>query len=186
MPKHRNKAGRKIKRRKGSNGRGQYRFTSKMRRLIYKAYEAGIPSQRRIAEMVGIDPGVLSLWLDRGKDPSWAAHYAFRQRIMRIQARREAEMLSCIEKCASGGQKIKETQIKINPKGREVKKRVRETAPQWQAAAWRLERWLPNDYGLKVADINAESSAADLAQEIQKAAMALDESVPGMETSGEE
>lgn len=180
MPRHQNASGRKIKRRRGTKQRGQSKFVPKTRNLIYKAYEAGIPSARRIAEMCGIDASLLSQWLDRGKDPSWPAHFAFRQRIMRIQAKREGEMLACIEKCAAGGQKIKETQIKINPKGKEVKKRVRETAPQWQAAAWRLERWLPDDYGLKPADVNADSSAADLAQEIQKAAMALDESVPGM------
>ena len=181
MPRHRNRSGRKIKRRKGTASRGQSKFTPRIRSLIYKAYEAGIPSARRIAEIVGIDPSLLSQWLDRGKDPSWPAHYAFRQRIMRIQARRESKMIACIEKCAVGGQKVKETQIKISPKKREVKKRTRETAPQWQAAAWRLERWLPDDYGLKSPDQNADQSAADLAQEIQKAAEALNESVPGME-----
>ena len=184
MPRHRNRSGRKIKRRRGTATRGQNKFVPRIRALIYKAFEAGIPSNRRIAEMCGIDPSLLAQWLDRGKDPSWPAHYAFRQRIMRIQQRRESAMIACIEKCAVGGDKVKETQIKINPKGKEVKKRVRETAPQWQAAAWRLERWLPDDYGLKTPDQNADQSAADLAQEIQKAAEALDASVPGMEMEG--
>lgn len=171
---------RKIKRRKGAGKNGLHKFNPRTKKLIYKCYEAGIPSAKRIAEIVGIDNSILSTWLDWGKDPAYPAHYAFRQKIMRIQSRREAEMLDMIEKCARGGFRIKETSVKISHKGREVKKRVRESAPQWQAAAWRLERWLPDDYGLKPANMNNDANAEDLAMEIQKAAAALDASVPDM------
>ena len=180
MPKRKNLPGTKIKRRKGTKTHGVSKFKPRIRKLIYKAYEAGIPSERRIAEIVGIDGGILGRWLDLGKDPANTAYYAFRQRIMRIQARKEAEMLRCIEMCAVGGFNVRESQVKISPKGKEVKKRVRQAAPAWQAAAWRLERWLPDDYGLKPANTMSEDSADDLAREIQKAAMALDESVPDM------
>jgi len=167
---------RKIKRRFGGGSRQL--FTPANRRLVYRCYEAGIPSARRIAEMCGLDPSLLTYWLDQGKNPDNGAYYGFRQKIMRIEARREAELISIIEKSASGGYDVKETQIKITPRGKEVKKRTREAAPQWQAAAWRLERWLPDDYGQKPYDVNAESSPHDLALEIQKAAEALDSSVP--------
>lgn len=169
-----------LKRRKGTKNQGEDKFKPKIRKLIYKCYEAGIPSATRIADIVGIDPSSLYSWLDKGKHPDlYPAHYAFRQRIMRIESRREADLIACIEGCAKGGQLIRETQIRISKiKGKEVKKRIREAAPQWQAAAWRLERWKPDDYGLKVASANSDESAEDLAMEIQKAAMALDASVP--------
>lgn len=140
---------------------------------------------KRICEMVGVEFSTMTNWMDLGKDPKNQAHYAFRQRIMRIEAKREAKMLACIEKCAVGGFDVKETQIKISPKGKEVKRRVRQAAPAWQAAAWRLERWLPDDYGLKPVNVNSDETAEDLAQEIQRAAQALDSSIPGMEAPEE-
>jgi hypothetical protein len=181
MPTRYNTCGKKITRRRGTAGKGASRFKPRIRYLIYKAFEAGINSQSRIAEIVGIDQSVLSQWMDKGKDKKkFPAHYAFRQRIMRIQARRETEMLRCIEKCAVGGYEVKETQVKISPKGKEIKRRTRQAAPAWQAAAWRLERWLPDDYGLKAPNPMGDDSPEDLAQEIQRAAAALDSSVPDM------
>lgn len=179
MPTRYNTPGKKIKRRKGTTGKGCSKFKPGIRSLIYKAYEAGINSQRRIAEIVGVDMSVLSQWLDKGKDEKrFPAHYAFRQRIMRIQGRRETEMLRCIEKCAVGGYEVKETTVKISPDKKEIKRRTRQAAPAWQAAAWRLERWLPDDYGLKVPNPMGDESPEDLAAQIQAAAQALDASVP--------
>lgn len=175
-----------LKRRKGMNAQGKSQFKPRVKKLVYKCYEAGIPSVTRIADIVGIDPASLYFWLDKGKDPKNVAHYAFRQRIMRIEARRESELIACIEGCAKGGQLIRETQIRISKiKGKEVKKRIREAAPQWQAAAWRLERWKPDDYGLKQPNVNSDETAEDLAMEIQKAALALDASVPEIEEESE-
>ena len=181
MPKRKNKRGVKIKRRKGSKGKGQSKFTPRIRALVYKAYEAGIPSPKRICEMCGIDYSTFNVWLDKGKDPEETAYFAFRQRIARIQARKEADMLKCIEMCAVGGFEVKETKIKISPKGKEVSKRTRVAAPAWQAAAWRLERWLPEDYGLKAVNPMGDSSPDELAREIQKAYAALDASIPDEE-----
>lgn len=181
MPRRKNNAGKKIKRRKGTYGHGHHKFTPRARKLIYKAYEAGIPSAKRICEMVGVEYTTFTHWLDMGKDPEYKAHFAFRQRIMRIQAKKETEMLKCIEMCAVGGFEVKETQVRINPKGKEVRRRTRVAAPAWQAAAWRLERWLPDDYGLKPVNVNSDASADDLAREIQAAYAALDASVPDSE-----
>lgn len=179
MPRRKNKAGKKIKRRRGTTGYGVSKFNPRVRRLIYKAFEAGIPSAKRICEMVGVEQSTYNTWMDYGKDEEGhPAHFAFRQRILRIQAKREADMLACIEKCAVGGFEVKETQIRINPKGKEVRKRTRMAAPAWQAAAWRLERWLPDDYGLKPVNPMGDASADDLAREIQAAYAALDASVP--------
>ena len=178
MPRRMNAPGRKITRRRGTCGSGSSKFKPRIRKLIYKAYEAGIPSAKRICEMVGVEYSTFNNWLDMGKDPANKAHFAFRQRIMRIQGKRESEMLKCIEMCAVGGFEVKETQVRISPKGKEVRRRTRMAAPAWQAAAWRLERWLPDDYGLKPANVNADASADDLAREIQAAYAALDASVP--------
>lgn len=184
MPRRKNGPGRKIKRRKGTCGYGVSKFNPRIRKLIYRAFEAGIPSEKRICEMVGVEPSTFNHWKDLGKDPANQAHFAFRQRILRIQMKREADMLSCIEKCAVGGFEVKETQIRISPKGKEVRRRTRMAAPAWQAAAWRLERWLPDDYGLRPVNPMGEASADDLAREIQAAYAALDASVPDEE--GEE
>ena len=166
----------RIKRRKGSTG---YKaFKPRMRKLIYKAYEAGIPSTRRIDEMCGLNSGTIMRWLDKGKEKEEAAFYAFRQKIMRIKMQKEIEMLECIESCAHGGFEIKETEIRVSSKGKSVRKRTKISAPQWQAAAWRLERWLPDDYGLKPVNALNDVDPDDLARDIQAAFTALDNSVP--------
>jgi len=185
MPSRINKNKRKIKRRGSLSGKGRKgrpsKFTPKRRKLIYRAFEAGIPSKSRIAELVGIDRSLLEHWLDKGRDPKNSDFYAFRKRIMRIQAQREADLLATIEQCAHGGCTIKETEVKIGPKGKEIKTRRKEMAPQWQAAAWRLERWMPDDYGLRPVNLNVDQTPEDLAREIQQAAQALDASIPTFE-----
>jgi hypothetical protein len=123
--------------------------------------------------------------MDKGKDPANPDYYAFRKRIKKIEAQRESDLIATIERCAHGGCEIKETEVRIGPRGKEIKKRTKQMAPQWQAAAWRLERWMPDDYGLRPVNMNADQTPEDIAREIQSAAEALSASVPMLEDEGE-
>ena len=91
----------------------------------------------------------------------------------------EYESLDIIRKAARGGGRIVETKITVGPKGREITKTRRTQSPNWQAAAWWLERRYKEDYGRDPLDKEKEKrDVEDIALEIKQAADALFRSVP--------
>jgi len=153
-------------------------FTPRVRRLLYAAIEAGLPYNRS-CEITGVNYSNFKYWMQRGKtDPESSPYTQFRRYIRRIEARKEAELLSVIDKVAEGGYHVKEREIKFfADKGREVRIKTKTILPNWKAAAWRLERKFPEEYYLKDND-NKERTPEDIAESIQAAYQNLENSVP--------
>ena len=103
----------------------------------------------------------------------------FRNKINRIIARREIEALKVIRESAKGGFKKIKTKIQTGDKGNVVTRTETTLSPQWQAAAWFLERKDKSNWGRD--PISESKSAAELAQEIQDAQLLLQNSIPETE-----
>lgn len=152
-------------------------FKPRIRRLLYKALEAGLP-QNRACDLVGLSWNTFNRWCDIGRVSSGAnAYKAFYERIKRIEARREARLLGIIEKVAQGEYKIHDVEITLDKNGRSFKRRTRTARPEWKAAAWRLERLYPEDYGQRIEDLSA-LTAEEIAHDIKQASDVLFGSVP--------
>jgi len=164
-----------IKRR--DKRRSPISFTRRKRFIIYEALRAGLPLTRA-AGLAGVTVSCIKKWKDKGKDKKRRIHYDFRNRVKAIQASLERESLQIIRETAKGGNRISETKITIGPKGKEVTKIKKTLHPNWQAAAWFLERRYKDDYGREIFDKRKEKDTDELAFEIKKAADALFASVP--------
>ena len=169
---------RQIRRRRYGRQRG---FTPRKRRLLYAVLEKTDLPYKRACELVGISYQTFAYWMQRGKvedEPLNTIHVAFRARIKRIEARKEAELLCVIDKVAVGDYKVRETEISFHPdKGRSYKRKTKVIRPDWKAAAWRLERKFPDQYFLK-DDSNKGKTPEEIASQIRQASEALWGSVP--------
>jgi hypothetical protein len=98
------------------------------------------------AAAAGISKDTLYAWLRegaRGKTPELAA---FSDAVEKAAAEAELRDLLTIGKAAAGGEVLRDVTI-TRPDG--TTQRERQLAPpQWQAAAWRLERKFPDRYGV--------------------------------------
>lgn len=98
------------------------------------------------AAAAGISKDTLYAWLRdgaRGKNPDLAA---FSDAVEKAAAEAELRDLLTIGKAAQGGEVLRDVTI-TRPDG--TTQRDRQLAPpQWQAAAWRLERKFPDRYGV--------------------------------------
>lgn len=85
--------------------------------------------------------------------------------------------MGIIEKVAQGEYKIHDVEITLDKNGRSFKRRTRTARPEWKAAAWRLERLYPEDYGQRIEDLSA-LTAEEIAHDIKQASDVLFGSVP--------
>lgn len=94
----------------------------------------------------------------------------FSEGVRKALADAEVRDVSMIAKAASGGQVYTEEKIVYDASGRIVEKQVvtKKTAPQWQAAAWRLERKYPKKWGRRVAIRKDEGTGEETAEEYAK------------------
>jgi len=167
---------RKIKRRSGTTY-VTHKFTRRKRFIMYEGLRAGLPVYRCVG-LAGITGDTYRKWMRKGKDKNRRIHCDFRKRIKSIQANIEREKLDIIHKAAEGGAPITETKITVGPKGREITKVKKRDKPNWQAAAWFLERRYKEDYGREIFDKKKDKDSEELAMEVKKAADALFRSVP--------
>jgi hypothetical protein len=171
----------KIKRRPSKNKTSAFSgdCTRNQRNIIYEAIKARLPLARA-AMLAGVKKPTFDRWMRYGIDKNKPRrYYFFRRKVLELRAENEKQSLAVISKMANGGTKLKEMRISIGGKfGREITKTTKEMAPQWQAAAWLLERTLPDDYGLKKRDDNKNKEASEIAKEIQEAMKAMDETIP--------
>ena len=153
------------------------RFNRHTRGAIYKALEARLPITKAVRE-AGVNISTYYKWMERGEggDPIYEG---FRRRVNTIITGAEAEALKVVREAAAGGQYARELKIIIGGKrGREVTRVRKEVRPQWQAAAWFLERRHREDYGRVGVDGAGERDAMVVAQEIRGAVDNLYASVP--------
>lgn len=169
---------RKIKRRYQHD---TYLFTPRIRRLLYAAIKADLP-YTRACQLVGVKKTTFKFWLKKGKrdqDVPGSAYAAFRNYIKRIEARKEKELLAVIDKVAVGNYRIVETELTTGGKwGRIKKRKVKVMAPQWKAAAWRLERKYKEDYAPLMPNHDVQRSPEEIASAIYEATQNLQNSVP--------
>lgn len=171
---------RKLKRRPGSDN---YRtmpskLTLRARKIVFAAIEAGLPISR-CHSLIGVNQSTMYTYLKYGEDPRYKKFYNFKNKINRIIARREIEALKVIRESAKGGFKKIKTKIQTGDKGNVVTRTETTLSPQWQAAAWFLERKDKSNWGRD--PISEGKSAAELAQEIQDAQLLLQNSIPETE-----
>jgi hypothetical protein len=171
---------RKIKRRKGSMKKeeraNKCKLTLRAKNIVYAAIEAGLPISK-CAHLIGVDHTTFYTYMKYGEDPRYAKFYEFRRKIKRIEKNRELEALKVIREAASGGFVVKRTKIKTSNRGMTVTKEESTLSPQWQAAAWFLERkdklnWSREGLG------ETNKTPGELAEEVQAAQAHLYNSVP--------
>lgn len=166
----------RITRRVGSTNQGTPRkLTLKARKIIYTAIEAGLPLYR-CHDLIGVSKTRFNTWLEYGDDPQYPLYFFWKQKIKKIRKQREIDALNIINNAASGGWKQTISKIKETEKGLEREFTEKTMAPQWQAAAWFLERLYKDVYGREL--IKMEKTPEEYAREIHDAAKQLFNSVP--------
>ena len=127
------------------------KFNRRRRLIIYKALESGLP-QYKAALFAGMSSKGVDQWLARGRRPDKynVQYYYFRKKVRKIQAQLEKDSLDVIKKAAEGGTKVTNTVISFGRNGAEVKRSRKMAGPNWQAAAWFLERKYPESYGRRI------------------------------------
>ena len=177
---------RKIKRRKVHKRRSSStpftqstKFTKGRRKIIYEGLKAGIPIHR-VCGLAGIDVRTYHKWMNKGKkNKNKPSYRAFRKRIKRIEVALEKESIDIIRKAARGGNDIVETKITLlDNRPKEITRVKKKANPQWQAAAWWLERRHREDYGRTIDATMQDRTVEDMALEVRDAVSTLLNSVP--------
>jgi len=176
---------RKIKRRKSGSRKRQdiafsNLFTRSNRKIIYAGLEAGLPI-KRLCETIGMDQTTFTFWMKRGKAyKGYKKYRAFRLRVNKIRDKLEKESIEIIRNAAKGGGDIVETKITLyDSRPKEITRIKKKIAPQWQAAAWWLERRRRDEYGRgNIDDSLNKKTVEEMALEIKNAADDLFNSVP--------
>ena len=139
------------------------KLTLEVQDRITDSVKTGVPFAAA-ARLAGVSEGTANEWLYRGKGkdkkrritPQYAA---FAVAIDKAHAVDEAEKVGAIDKAAKGGELVTEkvtikTVTKSNGETMETKvEEKRMTVPNWQAAAWHLERRHAKDFGEKVPQV---------------------------------
>jgi len=167
---------RQIKRRKGSYKKTNNKLTRRTKQILFEALSIGM-SRKSACALAGISDKTFAQHMDYGKDPTLTKYYHFRQKIKKLEAKRQKEALEVIRACGNGGLTIRKTKIKNSEKGGlETETQKIELAPQWQAAAWYLERKDKTNWGRD--SIGETKTPNEIAQEVMEAQQALFSSVP--------
>lgn len=119
------------------------------------------------AAYAGISKNTLFQWLKRGRREkrrlaadgrrkmikSEAQFVILVDAVTRAMSESEVRDVSVIAQAANGGHRVTETKVKKDSKGNLISEETVEKAmpPQWQAAAWRLERKFPKKWGKRLA-----------------------------------
>jgi len=164
--------GRRLKRRKS----GLDHITRRKRQILYEAIRLGM-TRSSACNLAGITYKTFSIFLDRGKDKTFRKNYRFRKKIEALEAESEKEALNVIRQASRGGISIKKIKVKSGLKDSFREVTTTELAPQWQAAAWFLERKKAKDWGRDNTGEDIKSSE-DIAREIAEAQKYVEESIP--------
>lgn len=153
------------------------KFDQIARNIIYKALE----NRMSIAKAIGlanISRSTFERWMKKGEDPIHTDYHIFRNKVEEIRANNEAESLEILRTVQSGNYKITETRVVISEeKGKTVTTVVKKAAPNWQAAAWYLERCCTG-YELKPYLENNNRSPEEIALEIMSTIGEIEDTIP--------
>lgn len=136
------------------------------------------------AAFAGISKDTLYRWMKRGRrekrrleknsrarvSAAEAPYVIFVEGVTKAFADAEVRDVGIIAQAARGGQKYVEEKVITDAQGRVVSKQTTTKAipPQWQAAAWRLERKYPKKWGRRVAIRKDEGNGEETAEEFAK------------------
>lgn len=153
------------KKRKSRRGRPTSISQSMIENIVF-SLKAGCYIETAAA-YAGISKDTLFSWLRRGRrekkrvaksgkakvHASEAQFVIFLDGVTRAMSESEVRDVSIIAKAANGGGNITEEKIFYDSGGNMTSKQVttKTIMPQWQAAAWRLERKHPKKWGRRVA-----------------------------------
>jgi transposase len=124
------------------------KFTPDVRQKIVNAVRGG-NGRETSARVAGISEATLYGWLDRGRREKSGQFNEFYEAVQKAEAEAEVEAVLRIRQASIGGQVVsRKTTTRTNRAGETVT-RVDETysRPEWQAAAWLLERKYPGRWG---------------------------------------
>lgn len=160
-------------------GHNKSLMTEEVTKAIEKYFSMGL-SKVKVAHLIGVSKDTLNSWINKGKqaveDENFDSPYLnFLCRIRKAQAEGEVCLLSTIQDSATGTG-FTERKVERNGEG-EILKEVELTRKQWQAAAWILERIIPEKYGRHHLK-NLEEDAMDRAREQKQLLDKMFESVP--------
>ena len=152
--------------------------TRKVRKEFYKAFRNRLPIGQACT-LIGISHRTFTRWMSRGNDPDSPLMYrVFRKNVLNIRRERIEDALKIISKAAAGGHVQREVKVQIGGKyGRTVTRTNKTILPQWNAAAWLLERMHPEEFGIHRTGEDAQSPE-ETARQIQDALNAMEETVP--------
>ena len=124
------------------------KFTAEVRQKIVNAVRGG--NTRDVsARLAGVSEATLYNWLERGRRETKGQFREFYEAVQTADAEAEVEAVLRIRQAAIGGQLVSQkTTTRTNRDGETVT-RTEETytRPEWQAAAWLLERKYPGRWG---------------------------------------
>lgn len=153
------------------------KFCQLSRNIIYKALENRLSIAKAIA-LANVSRSTFDRWIKRGEDPENKDYHIFRNRVEEIRAENEAESLEILRKVGSGNWEITETRVSISEeKGRTTTHIVKKASPNWQAAAWYLERCCTG-YELKPYSDNNARSSEEIALEIAQTIREIEDTIP--------
>lgn len=150
-------------------------LTRTNKQIIYEGIRIGLPFTRACI-LAGLDAKAPSLFRKYGENPKNRKFFDFICRCDRIAAEREMEALNVIRLASKGGQEFEESKIKIGPRGTETTSVTKVMLPQWQAAAWYVERRDKEFFGREASESN--KTPEEFAEEIRQASIEVFNSVP--------
>lgn len=153
------------------------KFNVRRRRIFYEAVKKRLPVTRAV-ELAGISFTAYRRWMNLGKGMGYPIQRRFRLKVKKLEAQNEQECLDIIRDAGQGGSKVVETKIVVGSRGQETTRTWKVQLPQWQAAAWYLERRLRLDYTKDITEADQKKSAEEIAREVKDALDALSTSVP--------
>ena len=124
------------------------KFTPEVRQKIVNAVRGG-NGRETSARLAGISEATLYNWLQRGRQEKRGQFKDFNEAVQKAEAEAEVEAVLLIRQAAIGGQVVSRKTTSRTTGAGETVTRVDETysRPEWQAAAWLLERKYPGRWG---------------------------------------
>ena len=120
------------------------KLTPEVQRRICDNIRLGM-TYERAAVCAGVCEKTFYVWKAKGEQARSGKHVQFLQALQAAETEGEQRHLATIKAAALGGREFTETATDYDARGKVVKAKttVKHVLPQWQAAAWILERRHP-------------------------------------------
>lgn len=130
---------------------------------------------KRAALAAGISPSTFYSWKARGEEETSSEYSEFLETLKKAEAEGEARHLTLIEDAAKGGGQSTETR-EVFKKGELVERITvsKPITPQWQAAAWLLERRYPNRWA-RYSKIEVHDWRTEIAELVKEGSLSVEQ-----------